>query len=476
MDQNYIESKNNIFNYLNNELNKLHEQKEKEINELLDRIDRLQCTVNEYKHKYDNLLHLFKEKEKNLLASRENIKLDLKQNNILLVDYFLENINSETIVDLFYFLEEKEGEEKAIFYQLSIIESLVENEYVSYVSTGLDMITDKIKSVNRVYESWMKSVYKILNKIYQDYSVNLAEIDDIYISTFKFAQVFADTPYYKDLSNFLENEAEFIISNSIDINNTQIINELLKTYFLYQLVEALDEILDYIIEEWEFIDTQLTLEQYSRILWYACYQGKDVEIVRKSNDSSNYLKDMAPEMKLYNLHNKLFNTQQVPNKEYFQLIDEINNFNNFEKVWIFEVLEEILKSNAIESKSKKEEEVVRDSREFEWPSIELTNSEKFEECDQTPNQLKEKSELRQLGYQITGVKRSKRWSILINEALPQLGLKKTAYTIAYLIRSRKKMKNGVIKNRYAIGEWEHDLSELKKHFYKNQFAWPRIEI
>jgi hypothetical protein len=55
-------------------------------------------------------------------------------------------------------------------------------------------------------------------------------------------------------------------------------------------------------------------------------------------------------------------------------------------------------------------------------------------------------------------------------------LKKVVYTIAFLVRGRKAMKNGLVRNRNAITEWESDLEKLKKFHYKNDFVWPSTSV
>lgn len=90
--------------------------------------------------------------------------------------------------------------------------------------------------------------------------------------------------------------------------------------------------------------------------------------------------------------------------------------------------------------------------------------------------LNSKSALRDLGYQITGVNRMKRWEILSEQAVPKLGLKRVVDTIAFLVRGRKAMKNGIIRNGYAIAEWENDLERLKRHYYKHDFTWPKTTV
>lgn len=87
---------------------------------------------------------------------------------------------------------------------------------------------------------------------------------------------------------------------------------------------------------------------------------------------------------------------------------------------------------------------------FKWPETDI-NTERGD--TQKDTDLNTKSELRKLGYQISGISRVKRWEILEEKAVPQLGLKKVAYTIAFLVRGRKAMKNGLIKNKNSITEW-----------------------
>ncbi|MBU8919080.1 hypothetical protein BGM25_23830 [Bacillus sp. FJAT-29953] len=106
---------------------------------------------------------------------------------------------------------------------------------------------------------------------------------------------------------------------------------------------------------------------------------------------------------------------------------------------------------------------------FQWPSTEISHNPDPSSHDQLV--LNENSELKKLGYQITGLTRVKRWAIL-EKAVPTIGLKKVAYTIAYNVRLRKGQKNGPTKFSYAIGEWEYDLDKLKKTYYKKDFTWP----
>ncbi|MHC8515888.1 hypothetical protein [Sporosarcina sp. ITBMC105] len=115
--------------------------------------------------------------------------------------------------------------------------------------------------------------------------------------------------------------------------------------------------------------------------------------------------------------------------------------------------------------------VLRDSSAlFNWPTTEVTGKGFSAEIES--NGLNEQSILRKMGYQITDTTREKRWEALIR-AVPKLGLKRVAYTIAGFVRMRKGQKNGRVKFKHAIAEWEYDLQRLKSKYYKKDFNWPR---
>lgn len=112
---------------------------------------------------------------------------------------------------------------------------------------------------------------------------------------------------------------------------------------------------------------------------------------------------------------------------------------------------------------------VEEESSFSWPSTDINTD--GNEAKNEEKILNETSELKKLGYQITGISRAQRWRVL-EKAVPKLGLKKVVYTISYNVKLRKGQKNGEKKFSYAISEWEHDLAKLKKYFYKQEFKWP----
>lgn len=109
------------------------------------------------------------------------------------------------------------------------------------------------------------------------------------------------------------------------------------------------------------------------------------------------------------------------------------------------------------------------SEYFKWPSTEAKESQG--QTNKESN-FRDESPLHRQGYRITGLNRTQRWNILVNKAIPQITLKEIAYTIAHNIRLRKAQPGGQTKFSYAIGEWEHDLKQLKAEYYKSNFTWP----
>jgi hypothetical protein len=60
----------------------------------------------------------------------------------------------------------------------------------------------------------------------------------------------------------------------------------------------------------------------------------------------------------------------------------------------------------------------------------------------------------------------------LEKAVPKIGLKKVALTIAGNVKLRKGQKNGREKFSYAISESEYDLRLLKKKYFNKEFNWP----
>jgi hypothetical protein len=76
--------------------------------------------------------------------------------------------------------------------------------------------------------------------------------------------------------------------------------------------------------------------------------------------------------------------------------------------------------------------------------------------------LSDESRLHSLGYQLTGLTRSQRWGVLVNMAIPKLGVDETIRTIQSLVNLRKNQKNGAKRYSNAIREWEWDIKQLQE--------------
>jgi hypothetical protein len=113
---------------------------------------------------------------------------------------------------------------------------------------------------------------------------------------------------------------------------------------------------------------------------------------------------------------------------------------------------------------------------FPWPGTEA--DEPSRRGDGRGLGAREISDLRELGYQITGLSRSQRWQVLTDVAVPRLGLQRVAEEIASFVRLRRLQDGGSVRYAYAIGEWEHDLSHLRASMYAGhagRFPWPSTE-
>jgi hypothetical protein len=112
---------------------------------------------------------------------------------------------------------------------------------------------------------------------------------------------------------------------------------------------------------------------------------------------------------------------------------------------------------------------------FEWPSVDAPEGAGLNERE---DEFANETDLHRLGYQITGMTRSRRWEVLSRTAVPRLGLQEVAETIAMLVRTRKAQAGGRDRYRNAIEEWEHDLSRLKEEYWTREayrFPWPSTE-
>ncbi len=79
------------------------------------------------------------------------------------------------------------------------------------------------------------------------------------------------------------------------------------------------------------------------------------------------------------------------------------------------------------------------------------------------------TKLRALGYQITDIHWRERWEILINVAIPILGIEEVTRTI--LNRIYQTLKSGsemIEKRKYALTEWRRDVEMLLDRFNESK--------
>lgn len=79
-------------------------------------------------------------------------------------------------------------------------------------------------------------------------------------------------------------------------------------------------------------------------------------------------------------------------------------------------------------------------------------------------ELERESDLKKLGYH-TYKNTTERRLILIEKAIPQLGLQQVINKLSGFIYYRKRQKGGASKYQRAINIWESDLEYLKKMFH-----------
>ena len=118
------------------------------------------------------------------------------------------------------------------------------------------------------------------------------------------------------------------------------------------------------------------------------------------------------------------------------------------------------------------------SREmFVWPS---TEQKETRNPGVARDGFRDETPLHRMGYRITDGRggyhsAAYRWDMLKSKAVPRLGLKEVANTIAQLCRARRSQSGGENRYKRALREWESDLARLKAEYYDGNFlnfAWP----
>lgn len=149
------------------------------------------------------------------------------------------------------------------------------------------------------------------------------------------------------------------------------------------------------------------------------------------------------------------------NKKYFKELSDVLEFKNSLESAIIS-----FKDESVSISIKADEYNFYENLHEKMNSKQVQQEEvKTEPIINTPERrYSDESDLHKLGYKITGQSRYKRWDILKNKAIPQLGLGRTVQIISGLIETRKLQEDGEIKYANAINEWNHDLSMLADYY------------
>ncbi|OLO26784.1 hypothetical protein BTR23_22125 [Alkalihalophilus pseudofirmus] len=472
MDPKTSTLKEKVLSNINKEIYELIDCYETEIQKLREQIQKMEVEVPLVNTSQEEMLQL------------KQANKTLSDHNDILYDVFLFDSDKQQIKQYLSTVKLRHPEE-AITIELTALNTLIQMEHYDVVLDVTNYILIDLKGVAYLKAEWLQLIMQFIDHVLDQSPRNVEEMDGCYLSALKLWSELADTTYRDELSWILDDNSEIIISRILDTNEPKIITQLARCCLIYELNSSLLELVQGVIDEWEFLDANVNEDEFLQLLWYAAYVDMDAELIEKSDESLKFMNSLATEMHLYHtfhdvLKGNIYSQQGKVKME--QLKDRIHLFNNYEKELLFEYIDRKRpKSNANPSKKGKSEPKIKevlkatsdDELQFKWPSTEVNDSRAQADNDL---ELNSKSELRKLGYQITGLTRVKRWEILENKAVPELGLKKVAYTIAYFVRGRKSMKNGEIKNRNSITEWEYDLNRLKEKFYNHDFSWPSTKV
>lgn len=279
------------------------------------------------------------------------------------------------------------------------------------------------------------------------------ECDQLISNMYEFLIEMRRAPYHREIMRLLEANWEKMYENVSNLNEPKIIIKYIRMLITYGLDNALNRSLIQIVTtEWPFIDYSLMKDDFIIFFWYAYLYDLESELIERTTVGLQWLNERTSSIALY-LYMK-----GESRKDLLTYSKKVDGFMSEEVLTAWEKDLVIKKMN-----------IKSDDHAFSWPSTEEVTSESKEDVD--GNQLKEKSALMLMGYQITGSTRSRRWEIL-QRAIPKLGLKRVTFTISYNIKLRKSQKNGMKKFHHAITEWEHDLKRMKQIYYKSDFRWP----
>ncbi|KGP90295.1 hypothetical protein N780_05860 [Pontibacillus chungwhensis BH030062] len=256
-----------------------------------------------------------------------------------------------------------------------------------------------------------------------------------------------EAPYRDKISYFIFDHADSLTENIYYMNEPSIMVIYLRALMTYDLKDLLKASLHHLIDvEWEYIEDVIKKKDVAFLFWYSYLFGMEEAFINTVSLEWYFPKEEENEIKLFRLLERPVKLSEEDIEGY------INRLRSLLNVKETTLLKE--KLNNVSENS------------FAWPHTELT-----EDSTSKEHSLNEKSALKELGYQISGLTPSSRWEIL-QKAVPELGLRRVVMTISYNIKLRKDQKNGAVTYQRAIAEWEHDLAKLKECYYQKDFTWP----
>lgn len=267
-------------------------------------------------------------------------------------------------------------------------------------------------------------------------------------------------PYKIQVTEFINKKHKLIFEDILLINDPTMIIKYIRMLIFYNLdIHVKNSLIHLLDVEWRFIEYHLSESEFVMFQWYAFLYDIDKRLIDDTLNQQRRFGKHTDELELYY---SLYNDGEMDTYLYDQKVKKFmegDSLKKYEKELIIRKIKQYNK--AVEQLPlKMSREKITNQETVE---IENSYSEEFI--------LNEKSELRVLGYQITGLSRPERWNILMS-AVPKLGLQRVVSIISYNIRLRKGQKNGEEKFEYAITEWNYDLEKLKNMYYNGGFNWP----
>jgi hypothetical protein len=450
-------------------------------------IRQLQYFHDEVQKKLTILQEENQELKKELLDKESNSPDEYRLSLSLILD-ILYKMNFEGSITIFLRHLFNKVEPKLLLKELAEYVNLQfeSNEHTRFeevMSIYIEMINGLPRDSNHYIVEFVLLLEKMLIFDYAD----LDEMDNYYRVVLEAMVNVQQDECNLRIRSFLKDE--FDLTSSYLINSNQ--PELISKYMCALLFHGLENELSIfykqmVLFEWPFLDANVDKQSYYRFLWYGVLLKLDDQLVAESKEALVFLSNKEPEIELYTLIYDLRNRNKTIRYEDLSKIEKLlaeTSFYEHEQEAIASLLFQEVKaelevaisnqivafSNQLTDSGSLERKVLVDPA-FEWPS---TEAEETTSPGSNDGLFKEESNLRRLGYRITGLNRLQRWDILVRKVIPRLPLKEIVYTIANNVKLRKRQVGGKDKFAYAISEWEHDLKRLKQEYYKSNFTWPQ---